>query len=192
MESIQGPRIIRIMQPSYQVDPSIDNRYVVVRTWCLEFDMNRFIPGVIERALHVHLDEMLKDKAWAMNDSDVNNALLEHVIDMSLSKVKGMQALVWVSKNEESLALNLPRYKIVIQGALGEEKGQTVQISSQLLWDTSTDNVAQVKYLSVSSERFKCLINKQQTLWCSIVVIGFYVNWIAHVIQLHSILIPSM
>ena len=49
-----------------------------------------------------------------------------------------------------SLELKLPRYKIIVQACLAEERGQTAKITSQMLWDTSTDNVAQVNFTSVS------------------------------------------
>ena len=56
-------------------------------------------------------------------------------------------ALEW-SKNisdkvrEAVSALNLPRYKIVVQTSVGQVLDQGIRIASRCLWDTSTDNYA--------------------------------------------------
>eukprot|EP00499_Haloplacidia_sp_CaronLabIsolate_P002622 CAMPEP_0196782018 /NCGR_PEP_ID=MMETSP1104-20130614/10536_1 /TAXON_ID=33652 /ORGANISM="Cafeteria sp., Strain Caron Lab Isolate" /LENGTH=130 /DNA_ID=CAMNT_0042152249 /DNA_START=22 /DNA_END=417 /DNA_ORIENTATION=+ len=58
-------------------------------------------------------------------------------------------------------ALNIPRYKVVVQVTIGEMKHQGVMISSKCLWDPNTDNY--------SSETFK-----NQSLWCTAMVFGCY------------------
>lgn len=47
---------------------------------------------------------------------------------------------------EELKALKLTRYKLVVQVAMGEAKGQGVRLASRCLWDPATDNVATAVY----------------------------------------------
>ncbi len=47
-------------------------------------------------------------------------------------------------------ALNYPRYKVVVQVVLGQNKHQGVKIASRCLWDTETDNYASFSYTNVS------------------------------------------
>jgi hypothetical protein len=51
--------------------------------------------------------------------------------------------------------MGLVRYKLVLQVALGQNKDQTVRVSSQCLWESDVDNSAQVNYKSVRNNSLK-------------------------------------
>lgn len=80
------------MQPSYQVDASLDNRWVFSLVGSASFLMQhlaRFIPGEVERSVVEPVKSLLQDKQWEFNNPDANNALLEKVVDAALDTVKG-------------------------------------------------------------------------------------------------------
>ncbi len=54
-----------------------------------------------------------------------------------------------------------PRYKIVVQTVLGQQKGQGLRIASRCLWDVETDNVATYHY-------------SNDTLWVTVMAFGIY------------------
>jgi hypothetical protein len=45
--------------------------------------------------------------------------------------------------------LKFDRYKLVVQVVIGENKGQSVRVSSRCLWDTDTDNYASFSFKNV-------------------------------------------
>jgi len=45
----------------------------------------------------------------------------------------------------------MPRYKIIVQGTLGQMKDQGVRVASRCLWDTSVDNYASTTFSNVSA-----------------------------------------
>ena len=49
-------------------------------------------------------------------------------------------------------AQNIPRYKIVVQVALGEMREQGVRVASRCLWDPVTDNHASAAFTNVRSK----------------------------------------
>ena len=50
---------------------------------------------------------------------------------------------------EKVKALDIPRYKIVVQTFVGQLKGQSVLIGSRWLWNANTDNYASVEWKNV-------------------------------------------
>jgi hypothetical protein len=46
-------------------------------------------------------------------------------------------------------ALNLPRYKYLVQVVIGEQKGSGVRMGSRCFWDDQTDSVASETFLNV-------------------------------------------
>jgi hypothetical protein len=54
-----------------------------------------------------------------------------------------------------------PRYKVVVQTVLGQNKSNGVRVASRCLWDLETDNVATYHYQSDS-------------LWCTVMAFGIY------------------
>jgi hypothetical protein len=57
---------------------------------------------------------------------------------------------------EKVKALNIPRYKVVLQSVIGEVKGQGAYVASRCLWDTETDNYASYSYQNASL--FACVM----------------------------------
>lgn len=45
--------------------------------------------------------------------------------------------------------MNIPRYKIIVQGTIGQLRDQGIRIASRCLWDVSTDNYTSVSYTNV-------------------------------------------
>ena len=62
---------------------------------------------------------------------------------------------------DQCRALQMPRYKLIVQASVGENKDQGVRIASRSLWDTNTDNYASATYAN-------------QSLWASVIVFGVY------------------
>ena len=60
-------------------------------------------------------------------------------------------------------ALNFPRYKIIVQAMVGQQKQQGVRVVSRCLWDTDTDSCSSYTYNS-------------DTLWATVMVFGLYVE----------------
>lgn len=64
---------------------------------------------------------------------------------------------------ERIKALNMPRYKVVLQSVIGEVKGQGAYVASRCLWDTETDNCASFSM-------------KNSSLFCVVMVFGLYLE----------------
>jgi hypothetical protein len=83
------------------------------------------------------------------------------VFDDATCKVMALELCSEIK--ERVKALNLPRYKVVLQSVLGEVKGQGAYIASRCLWDTDTDNYAAFSM-------------KNASLFCVIMVFGLYLE----------------
>jgi hypothetical protein len=60
-------------------------------------------------------------------------------------------------------AINFPRYKIVVQSVVGQQKQQGVRVASRCLWDTDTDNFSTYTFTN-------------DTLWCTVMCFGLWVE----------------
>lgn len=60
-------------------------------------------------------------------------------------------------------ALNFPRYKIVVQSVVGQQKSQGVRVASRCLWDTEVDNFSTYTYTT-------------DTLWATVMCFGLYTD----------------
>ena len=60
-------------------------------------------------------------------------------------------------------ALNFPRYKIIVQVFVGQQKQQGIRVASRCLWDTETDSVGSYTY-------------NNDSLWATVMVFGLYVD----------------
>ncbi|KAL7689393.1 putative Tctex-1-like superfamily protein [Plasmopara halstedii] len=58
---------------------------------------------------------------------------------------------------------NFPRYKIVVQTFVGQQKLQDIRITSRCLWDNDHDNHASAVFNS-------------ESIWATCVVFGFYAD----------------
>jgi hypothetical protein len=47
-------------------------------------------------------------------------------------------------------ALDVPRYKYIVQVVMGEQKGEGIQIGSRFFWDSDTDKFATESFSNVS------------------------------------------
>jgi tctex1 domain-containing protein 2 len=84
---------------------------------------------------------------------------------------------------------NFPRYKIVVQSFIGQQKLQDVRIASRCLWDNDYDNHASAAYNSVRAlwgDSIRSLLQSltreyaplplQQHIWATCIVFGFYAD----------------
>jgi hypothetical protein len=55
--------------------------------------------------------------------------------------------------------MNIPRYKIIVQGTIGQLRDQGIRIASRCLWDVSTDNYTSVSYTNVRQSIFNPLLS---------------------------------
>ena len=58
---------------------------------------------------------------------------------------------------EGVVALNIPRFKVIVQTVVGQMKDQGIRVASRCLWDVSTDNYATCSYKNVSFPSPVCL-----------------------------------
>lgn len=56
----------------------------------------------------------------------------------------------------------MPRYKLMVQVLLAENKGSGLRVASRCLWDANTDSSAEVTYIT-------------DNLICCVIVFGVYI-----------------
>jgi len=100
---------------------------------------------------------------------DVRNVIQE-VVERKLKKqkyedekCKALTMEVCAEIKEEVKKLSIPRYKIVVQGTIGESKGQGAFVASRCLWDHETDNCATFNF-------------QNQYIFCVVMVFGLYLE----------------
>ncbi|OQS01929.1 Outer Dynein Arm Light Chain 2 [Thraustotheca clavata] len=64
-------------------------------------------------------------------------------------------------KNRVKADCNFPRYKIIVQAFVGQQKLQDVRIASRCLWDNDNDNHASAEF-------------HNETIWATCIVFGLY------------------
>jgi hypothetical protein len=53
--------------------------------------------------------------------------------------------------------MNMPRYKFIVHGIIGEQRGEGAKVAAQCLWDSDTDALAREVYVTVGCwEGFDC------------------------------------
>ncbi len=108
-------------------------------------DASKFIPRPVEAIIREVMERHLRSA----------------IFDDAACKVRALELCSEIK--ERVKALNLPRYKVVLQSVLGEVKGQGAYIASRCLWDTETDNYAAFSM-------------KNASLFCVIMVFGLYLE----------------
>jgi hypothetical protein len=108
-------------------------------------ESSRFVPRAVELLIREVMERQLRSA----------------VFDDATCKVMALELCSEIK--ERVKALNLPRYKVVLQSVLGEVKGQGAYIASRCLWDTDTDNYAAFSM-------------KNASLFCVIMVFGLYLE----------------
>eukprot|EP00397_Hematodinium_sp_SG-2012_P044388 GEMP01049566.1.p1 GENE.GEMP01049566.1~~GEMP01049566.1.p1 ORF type:complete len:124 (+),score=20.26 GEMP01049566.1:65-436(+) len=115
-----------------------ENTYVVQPEY-----KNKFRPGPIKEIMQ----EVLKGKLEkATYHAEQTNILTKQVADEVKERIK---------------ELSLPRYKIVVQVVIGEQRGQGVRLGHRCFWDSSTDAFATESYCN-------------ETLFCVVTCYGVY------------------
>ncbi|KAF0687854.1 Aste57867_20441 [Aphanomyces stellatus] len=66
-------------------------------------------------------------------------------------------------KNRIRAECNFPRYKIIVQAFVGQQKLQDVRIASRCLWDNDHDNHASAEFAN-------------QSIWATCIVFGLYAD----------------
>eukprot|EP00927_Polykrikos_kofoidii_P052560 TRINITY_DN46431_c0_g1_i1.p2 TRINITY_DN46431_c0_g1~~TRINITY_DN46431_c0_g1_i1.p2 ORF type:complete len:127 (-),score=30.85 TRINITY_DN46431_c0_g1_i1:69-449(-) len=85
---------------------------------------NKFRPGQAKEIIREVLQSRLEKEKY---NTDTTQMLTKQVADDIKDKLRD---------------LSLPRYKIVVQVAIGEQKGQGVRMGSRCFWDQDTDSYA--------------------------------------------------
>jgi hypothetical protein len=133
-EAIAPSKEVKVLLPTFIMQPS---------------DEEKFRPSLVKAVC----EGVLKDEI----DSIIYNA---ETIDDDLLDSSTRVA----DKIKESVKqLNMPRYKIVVQVALGQMKDQAVRVSSRCLWSSGTDNYSSANY-------------SNEHLWGVAIVFGCYVE----------------
>lgn len=108
-------------------------------------DSERFVPSEVERIIVQIMEAKLKNATF--DDTQCKVIALELCAEIK-EKVK---------------ALNIPRYKIVLQSVIGEVKGQGAYVASRCLWDTETDNYASFSF-------------QNSSMFCTVMVFGLFLE----------------
>mmetsp|Transcript_111152 Transcript_111152/g.309003 ORF Transcript_111152/g.309003 Transcript_111152/m.309003 type:complete len:134 (+) Transcript_111152:174-575(+) len=129
-----------------------------------DFDVDR--PAVIKHFEPTyHMRPVSEDVRF--RPSQVRKACEEVLASVLDGKVwKGEEETIWSVEIAEEIkrrvkAMDIPRYKVVVQVTIGEMKQQGVRVASRCLWDTDSDNYASFSY-------------KNESLWCVAMVFGCY------------------
>merc|ERR1712087_1036118 len=84
----------------------------------------------------------------AKNQIDI--VFAEHLNDDlkydDVENIKSLSQKISAEIKDKIKALDIPRYKIVVQTFIGQLKGQSVLIGSRWLWNSNTDNYASVQW----------------------------------------------
>lgn len=128
---------------------------------------SRFSPKVVGDIASKILSDYLTGKEWS-GESDEEALWTEAITDQVKAAVKSTYppcACNLLCKYSTLygflLDLNYPRYKIVVQTAIGQKKAQGVRVASRGLWDTETDNCATSYF-------------ENETIWATVMVFGLY------------------
>ena len=108
-------------------------------------ESEKFVPRAVEAIIRDVMERTLKTAVF--DESECKSTALDLCAEIK----------------ERVKALNIPRYKVVLQSVLGEVKGQGAYIASRCLWDTDTDNYAAFSM-------------KNASLFCVIMVFGLYLE----------------
>mmetsp|Transcript_130857 Transcript_130857/g.419658 ORF Transcript_130857/g.419658 Transcript_130857/m.419658 type:complete len:125 (-) Transcript_130857:115-489(-) len=115
-----------------------DNTYVIHPEY-----KNKFRVGPTREIIKEVLQSKLEKAQYNM---ETTQALTKQVADDIKDRLKDLM---------------LPRYKIVVQVAIGEQRGQGVRMGSRCFWDSDTDSYASETY-------------SNETLFCVATAYGVY------------------
>jgi len=104
---------------------------------------HKFKAAQVQGILHEALADFFADKQY---DTELALQWAQEISDLVKEKLK---------------ALQLPRYKYVVQAVIGEQRGAGVKVGARCLWDSDTDQLAQDTYVN-------------ETLYCSLAAYGVY------------------
>eukprot|EP00033_Pygsuia_biforma_P001103 GCRY01001255.1.p1 GENE.GCRY01001255.1~~GCRY01001255.1.p1 ORF type:complete len:140 (+),score=17.13 GCRY01001255.1:216-635(+) len=114
--------------------PEEDVVKVYENTYRMEPELNeKFIPSVVSAFMTEFLEDRLKIEKYNPKKA---NELAKEVCNEITTKA--------------TTTLNLPRYRLVFQVHIGENKGQGVKFSSRCLWDPSLDGSATASFKNAS------------------------------------------
>jgi len=92
----------------------------------------RFYPAQVKKIVNEVLNEKLENQTY-----DDKNA---QALALDISNVVKMRCK----------SLKMPRYKIIVQTFVGENKGQGVRVTSKSLWNANFDDYASCSYMNAS------------------------------------------
>ena len=107
---------------------------------------NKFRPGPTKEIIRDVLQSKLDKATYSMETTQL---LTKQVADDIKDRLK---------------ELMLPRYKIVVQVSIGEQKGQGVRMGTRCFWDGDTDSYASETY-------------SNESLFCVATAYGVYLYW---------------
>ena len=114
------------MEQSEEIDTS-GNTFVIRPNY-----QHKFRPVTVRALVNKILSQNLSDKSY--------NA--EEVPDLTRSLTEQIK--------EEVKSLGYDRYRIIVQVAIGEQKGEGVKMGCRCFWDPDTDNYAQELFMNES------------------------------------------
>lgn len=104
---------------------------------------NSFHPADAKRIIKEVLESKLKDKTY---NPEITSQWCRDIADDIKIRLK---------------ELNLPRYKYVVNVAIGEQRGEGIRIGCRCFWDADVDASAQETFIN-------------ESLFCSAIAFGVY------------------
>lgn len=105
---------------------------------------NRFSPAVAKDIIKEVLEAKLKDKTY---NAELTSQWTRDIADEIKMKLK---------------ELELPRYKYVVNVAIGEQRGEGIRLGCRCFWDSDVDAYADATYMNV---RACCLPSRGEPGW---------------------------
>ena len=135
--------------PSEEIDTS-GNTFVIRPNY-----QHKFRPVAVRAVINKILSQNLSDKSY--------NA--EEVPDLTRSLTEQIK--------QEVKSLGYDRYRIIVQVAIGEQKGEGVKMGCRCFWDPDTDNYAQDLFMN-------------ESIFCVAAVFGLFYYWLITLLKLLS------
>lgn len=115
--------ITKIVEPTYILQPDKDEKFYPTK-----------VKEIADRVILQEVEKAKLNEKWIEDWYEFS----DDIEDFSKSLADKIR--------DECKALNMPRYKLLVQVTVGQRKDQGTSITSRCLWNTSTDRYAAASF----------------------------------------------
>jgi predicted nucleotidyltransferase len=109
--------------------------------------VSNIISDVLQKELEGKEYDEEDAKIWSTTIADLVKARIKSASEWNIFRIDSYHIYLTSFCSDEC---NFPRYKIVVQAFIGQQRLQDVRIASRCLWDNDQDNHASATFNSVS------------------------------------------